>query len=339
MAEGELRRLTEWVRSNGYSRVLLQCPPGLRDAASAVSSALRGMGVEVISSGSSCWGGCDVALREALTAGCEAIVHVGHAKFIDVKDLPVFYYEARYDNYGPLAELLPKLREHLAGKSRISLGMTVQWLDFLERFAEDLERTGIEVLLGEPGGHLVHRGQVLGCDYATMLPLDSVVDAHLVVGSVFHGLGLALVARKEVYAADPHTQHVTPLSEAAKRTLMRRYAQIERFKSAKRVGVIVSLKPGQRYLGLARWLREKLGARGYDAEVVIVDEVRPEELEERYEALVNTACPRLSIEDQERFRVPLLLPGEALVAIGELSWEELLRRGLASTYPQSWIMR
>jgi len=53
---------------------------------------------------------------------------------------------------------------------------------------------------------------------------------------------------------------------------------------------------------------------------------------------VNTACPRLSVEDQERFRVPVLLPGEVLVALDVVRWDELLRRGLLSSYPQSWVM-
>ncbi|MEN3048277.1 MAG: diphthamide biosynthesis enzyme Dph2 [Candidatus Caldarchaeales archaeon] len=333
----ELRRLKEWVRSNGFGRVLVQCPPGLTQAALEVGEALRSMGVEVVMSGSPCWGGCDVAVGEALSVGCDAVVHVGHSRFVRVREVPVFYYEARYNNYGPLSDLLPKLREHLEGTRRVSLGMTVQWLDFLERFAEDLKSMGLEVLIGEPGGHLVHRGQVLGCDYSTMLPLDPLVDAHIVVGSVFHGLGLALAARKEVYAVDPHAQRVTPLGELARRTLMRRYGQIERFRSSRRVGVVVSVKPGQRHFGLAKWIAERLRSKGIEAEVVVVDEVRPEDLEGRYEALVNTACPRLSVEDQERFRVSVLLPGEAMVALGELGWEELLERGLVSPYPQSWV--
>ncbi|MCS6788293.1 MAG: diphthamide biosynthesis enzyme Dph2 [Aigarchaeota archaeon] len=338
MTREELRRLGDWVRSNGFGRVMVQCPPGLTEAALEVSAALRSMGVDVVMSGSACWGGCDVSVKEAVGVGCDAVVHVGHARFVDVREVPVFYYEARYNDYEPLSDLLPKLREHLEGKRTVSLGMTVQWLDFLERFAEDLRAMGLEVLVGEPGGHLVHRGQVLGCDYSTMLPLDPLVDAHVVVGSVFHGLGLALTARKEVYAADPHAQRVTPLGELTRRTLMKRYGQIERFRSSRRVGVVVSVKPGQRYFGLARWIAERLRSKGYEAEVVVVDEVRPEELEGRYEALVNTACPRLSVEDQERFRVPVLLPGEAMVALGELGWEELLERGLISPYPQGWVM-
>jgi 2-(3-amino-3-carboxypropyl)histidine synthase len=46
------------------------------------------------------------------------------------------------------------------------------------------------------------------------------------------------------------------------------------------------------------------------------------------DAYVNTACPRLSLDDASRFRKPVLTPNEALVVAGELTWEELCRRGL-----------
>jgi 2-(3-amino-3-carboxypropyl)histidine synthase len=124
----------------------------------------------------------------------------------------------------------------------------------------------------------------------------------------------------------------------AERVLRKRYAQILAFRTSRKVGVVVSVKPGQMYMGLARWLTGLLKGRGYETELVVVDEVRPEDLEGRYEALVNTACPRLSVEDQERFRVPVLLPGEVLVALDVVRWEDLLRKGLLSSYPQSWVM-
>jgi 2-(3-amino-3-carboxypropyl)histidine synthase len=334
----EVEMLKEWVRNLSPRRVLIQAPPGLIDVAREVSSLLVGMGVEVVFSGGMCWGGCDLALREAAELGCDAIVHIGHAEFVRSHSIPVFYLEHRYQNYEPVASLLPEILKALQDYRRVALGATVQYLDLLERLAEDLRRAGHVVLIGEPSNHLRHRGQVLGCDYSTMTALERDVDAHLVLGSVFHGLGLALISEKEVFAADPHSQKVVPLREMAERVLRKRYAQILAFRTSRKVGVVVSVKPGQMYMGLARWLTGLLKGRGYEAELVVVDEVRPEDLEGRYEALVNTACPRLSVEDQERFRVPVLLPGEVLVALDVVRWDELLRRGLLSSYPQSWVM-
>jgi len=44
-----------------------------------------------------------------------------------------------------------------------------------------------------------------------------------------------------------------------------------------------------------------------------------------FRGFVNTACPRLSIEDQMGFEDPILLPAEALVAIGDMLWEEIIK--------------
>jgi 2-(3-amino-3-carboxypropyl)histidine synthase len=46
------------------------------------------------------------------------------------------------------------------------------------------------------------------------------------------------------------------------------------------------------------------------------------------EAYVNTACPRISLDDASKFQKPVLTSSEALVIVGELSWEELCKKGL-----------
>jgi 2-(3-amino-3-carboxypropyl)histidine synthase len=43
---------------------------------------------------------------------------------------------------------------------------------------------------------------------------------------------------------------------------------------------------------------------------------------------VNTACPRISLDDASRFNKPVLTTNEASVVVGELSWEELCKEGL-----------
>jgi 2-(3-amino-3-carboxypropyl)histidine synthase len=45
------------------------------------------------------------------------------------------------------------------------------------------------------------------------------------------------------------------------------------------------------------------------------------------DAFVNTACPRIALDDASRFLKPVLLVKEAMVLVGELTWEELLRKG------------
>jgi len=43
---------------------------------------------------------------------------------------------------------------------------------------------------------------------------------------------------------------------------------------------------------------------------------------------VNTACPRISLEEPQKFSKPVLTVNEYMVAVGEGSWENLLKKGL-----------
>ncbi|RLG01581.1 MAG: hypothetical protein DRN49_00995, partial [Thaumarchaeota archaeon] len=62
------------------------------------------------------------------------------------------------------------------------------------------------------------------------------------------------------------------------------------------------------------------------SEIVVVDDVEEDHLLDLpHEAFVNTACPRLSIEDQNRFKKLILLPMEVAVALNRVSWEEIIR--------------
>ena len=44
-------------------------------------------------------------------------------------------------------------------------------------------------------------------------------------------------------------------------------------------------------------------------------------------AFVNTACPRLALDDAPNFDKPILSINEALVLLGELNWEDFLKNG------------
>ena len=46
------------------------------------------------------------------------------------------------------------------------------------------------------------------------------------------------------------------------------------------------------------------------------------------EAFVELACPRIAIDDIERYKKPLITYKEALVALGEKSWEEAIKEGI-----------
>ncbi|MEM0381513.1 MAG: diphthamide biosynthesis enzyme Dph2 [Nitrososphaerota archaeon] len=321
----------EWLRMVSPRRVLIQSPLGLRGMAEQLDRMVRQTGVEAIISSSPTWGGCDIAIEEARRVGADAIIHVGHAPFLSHTELPVLYVEARYRDYKPLRDLISSISTELEknGYRKVGVGLSVQWLNHLTQFTNDLRAMGYTVLVGEPGGHLAHRGQVLGCDYTSLKSIESMVDSFLVVGSVFHALGIALTSQKPTLMVDPHAQRVEWMSERAKRILATRYYMIQKFREARRVAILVSRKPGQYMMGLAQRLKKIIIDSGREASIIMSDEIDVNNLADfTYDAYVNTACPRLSIEDQARFPKPMLLPIEVLVATNTLSWEEVLERGL-----------
>ncbi|GBC70446.1 hypothetical protein HRbin02_00213 [Candidatus Calditenuaceae archaeon HR02] len=321
--------IREWLKKSRPKRVLIQSPLGLRELAEQIGSMVSREGVDAFISSSPTWGGCDIAIEEARRVGADAIIHIGHAPFLPHVEFSVLYVEARYRDYKPLESLIEPITEALTGYKKVGVGMSVQWLNHLAKFIDDLSSRGYNAVAGEPGGHLIHRGQVLGCDYTSLKRIEHLVDCYVVVGSVFHALGAALISKKPVLMADPHSQKIEWMAERARRILATRYYMIQRFKEARRIAILVSRKPGQYMMGLAQKLKKILNENGREASIIVSDEIMMESIADfTYDAYINTACPRLSIEDQARFSKPLLLPVEAMVALGKTTWEEVLDKGL-----------
>ncbi len=322
----EVEKAREWVKRNRLRRILIQSPPGLWRQARELAEELSQDLDEVLLYGGSCWGGCDLAIHSAKLVKADGIIHLGHARFLRSEPLPTLYLECRRADPKPILKLLEEGVDRLRGYRRIGLGMTVQWLDHLGLIHGKLRELGLEVFTEAPEPPLEYEGQILGCSYTPLLKLSNLVDCYLIIGSRFHGLGLALQTSKPVYSLDPELQKFYDSRLEAEKILRIRYAYIEEFRSVREAGVLVSIKPGQYRLGLASRVRSLLRRAGKYAEVLIMDDIVIDRLRDSgFEGFVNTACPRLSIEDQMMFEKPILLPAEAMIAVGERSWEEVVR--------------
>jgi 2-(3-amino-3-carboxypropyl)histidine synthase len=152
------------------------------------------------------------------------------------------------------------------------------------------------------------------------------VDGYLFIGAGrFHPIGLAISTGLPVALANPYTMAAEMLDDAeVMRLAKKRMAQITGARRAERFGVIVSLKPGQSRLELARSLKTRLEEAGREAQIVALDEVDAVTLGNftEAEAYVNTACPRISLDGIADIRKPMLTPSEVLVMLGNLEWEE-----------------
>jgi 2-(3-amino-3-carboxypropyl)histidine synthase len=180
-------------------------------------------------------------------------------------------------------------------------------------------------------GRLSYPGQVIGCDYSNAVSIAKDVEAFLFIGGgQFHAVGVALSTSKPTVVADPYDNTAASIDEEAEKILKQRWAHLQEAKKAKTFAVLVGLKPGQKRLDEALQLKENLEEHGKTAYLLALKEISPEALMEfpSVDAFINTACPRISIDDAARFRKPILTVNEASVVVGKLSWEELCRKGL-----------
>ena len=104
--------------------------------------------------------------------------------------------------------------------------------------------------------------------------------------------------------------------------LRQRHAAIARAHDASVFGIIVSKKIGQERLEAAKDLKALAEKHGKQANIFLMDLVAPDLLEGyRVDAWVNTACPRIAIEDVLQYKKPILTPPEFEIVLGERTWD------------------
>jgi 2-(3-amino-3-carboxypropyl)histidine synthase len=324
----EEKRLKREVAKLEPKIVLLQLPNGLKAEAPHLASIIEEAGALPIVSTDPCYGACDLAISEAKILGADLIVHYGHTPITRQPDVPTVYVEAKAKISAK--EAVKKALSHLEAWSKIGLVTTVQHIHQLEEAKSLLVKAGKTVFVGDVGQQVQYPGQVIGCDFSNAQIISEKVDAYLFIGGGrFHALGVALATGKPTIIADPYENLAYSLQDEVSKVIKRRWASISEAGEARSFGILVSLKSGQMKLDEAIKIKEKLEQKGLRATLLALREVTPSALMQflGLDAFVNTACPRLSLDDAPNFRNPLLSLNEVLVLLGELKWEELLRRG------------
>jgi 2-(3-amino-3-carboxypropyl)histidine synthase len=324
----EEERVKQEVLKLKARRVLIQLPEGLKSEGPRLAKIIEKFGALPVVSVDPCYGACDLAIAEAESLGVDLIIHYGHSKLFKYERVPTVYVEARATvNVDDAVEkALPMLEKW----QKIGLTTTVQHVQTLDDVREILLRAGKTVVIGD-AGCLSYPGQVIGCDYSNAKSIAKDVEAFLFVGGGhFHALGVALSTSKPTVVADPYEKRAYAVDKEAEKIIKQRWASIEEAKTAKTFAVLLGLKPGQKKFDEALSVKKKLEENGKTAFLFVAKEITPEVLMEfpTVDAYVNTACPRISLDDASKFRKPVLTVNEALVVVEELSWEELCRKGL-----------
>ncbi len=292
-------------------RILLQFPEGLKQKAMEHAKILEEQGNEVFISASPTYGACDLALDEMRNIKADKLVHFGHAEFHHV-DANVEYVPYFID--APTT-LLPVSLEKLKDYKTISLMTTIQHIHQLERVKKFYEDNGKKVVIGKPYGFAKNPGQILGCDIGSAANIDKDVDAHVYFGGgIFHPLGALLNTKKPFFVIEPFENKIEQIDYYRETYRKRSRGKIMRALESKNIGILVSTKNGQHNMNLAKIMKGKIEAAGLNAQILVANTFDFMSLNNmlEFDAFVNTACPRIAIDDIERTRAPLLSANELM---------------------------
>jgi diphthamide biosynthesis enzyme Dph2 len=324
----EEERIKKEITHHGYKRVLLQMPQGLKPEATKLAQIVEQAGAVPIIASDPCYGACDIAISEAEGLGADLVVHFGHAKMVKEGKIPAIYIEtrAKVEIRQALTAALPLLDNY----TKIGLTTSIQHIDALTEAKQFLVGAGKTVQISD-AGHLPHPGQVIGCNYSNAKIIADRVDAFLFIGGgIFHALGIALGTNKPTVIADPYDNRAYSITDQAQHLLKQRYASIMEARPAKTIGILVGLKLGQKHLDQALKSKTAIEKSGRSAYLLAGREITPDALMEfqNIDAYVNTACPRISLDAPGKFQKPILTFNELMVALGEIEWNDMIRKGL-----------
>ena len=181
-------------------------------------------------------------------------------------------------------------------------------------------------MVGKASNPHMKAGQILGCDVTSAVSVENLVDSFVIVGAgLFHSLGVGLKVTKKCWLLDVEKREVVDVDPYVKRTLSLIAERIDRARRARRFGVIIGLKDGQTRVHLAEEIAERLKRAGKEVIKVAVREVTEERLSyyPEVEAFIQTACPRISIDDITSFKRPVLSYEQYEVMIGEKRFEDV----------------
>ncbi|MDD5700046.1 MAG: diphthamide biosynthesis enzyme Dph2 [Candidatus Nanoarchaeia archaeon] len=322
----EKEKLAKELKKRKPKRVLVQLAEGIKQNSTELAEIFNDLGIEAIFSGETSWGACAPAVQEAEALGADLIVHFGHAEFLKI-NFPILYIEVK--DVLNLNPLLQKSLNILKKYRKIGFSYSIQHRQDVGKIEEFYKSHGKDILLSKKLGHAAYEGHIVGCQYAGLKAIENQVDCFVILGNQFHGMGAVLSVEKPVVLLDVYNNNVRELSALRNKILKQRAIAIEKFRQAKNIGIIVEIKPGQKF-GSPKYLLEKLKEQGKNPVIITMSELSPDKIMNFYniEAFVELACPRIAIDDFAKYPRAILTFKEALVALGIKSWEEMLKIGL-----------
>lgn len=179
---------------------------------------------------------------------------------------------------------------------KIGIAASVQYLNLAGDFKREFGKNGVKVYSAR-GSKTAYEGQIIGCDINAALSVNSKVDAFAVLSDgKFHAVQLALRTNKRVFVLQGESLGLIEQKEV-EAIRKKRNAAVVNFLHSNKVGIIVSVKPGQQKLREALKIKEMLENKGKKAFLFLADTINICELENfQCKSWVNTACSAITLD-------------------------------------------
>ncbi len=330
MYDLELEKVRQILLGKAYTKIALQLPDGmLKEPLLSILDTISFTreSVEVFILGDPCFGACDLGVQQAISVGCEALFHFGHAPLpleqSFCEDLDIYFFEGKVQL--PIQPILEKIIVELKKKQHehIALTTTIQHHNELRHIEEKLQKNGFKVYISKKTKRL-KPGQVLGCDIGIFNNINSKqIDSTIFIGGGrFHPLAILRKTKKPVICADPFFYSVEILDTNELQVYYRkRYAAVNAIKNAGIVGILCSSKIGQFNEKLVKKAQKWLKRNGKKFLTVLVSTAFPQHLSNyQVDGWISTLCPRVALDDYEQYYRPI-------VNFEELDWEKYVGGG------------
>ena len=218
------------------------------------------------------------------------------------------------------------------GYETVGLYASVQFCNNLDQVKTQLNKANIKLITSK-AKRTHSEGQILGCDsYHNSLNLPDKeleeIDCYLYVGDGrFHPLALVygqkdLVKKdfKEVVCNDPIDNKLFLVDFDSVKVITIKYkSSLIKFLTADNIGIINTVKPGQEQILTSYALEERYLDKNFYH--FLDDNVSFDQLENFpfIEVWVNTACPRIGFDDQEKFARGIINVNDAMNAVDILA--------------------
>lgn len=300
-----LRKIKSYDKFKESKIVAIQLPEGLKRRTGEIAKELGDK--EVVFIGDPFWGACDIPSE----GSWDLLIQFGHSPIPNIGPFKNVIFEELQE------EMEKDLDCNKVPFETLTLTSNVTYSNQLPKIKGKLEDSGKKVTLKRGDSRVFYPGQILGCNVSSARTGDKNI---LFIGEgLFHPLGIALAfPEKTVLAFNPRTGEYVDMEKERRKFLAQRYGAIERASNAMKFGIIVSTMVGQTRYSLAKATQKLIREEGRESFILTLDLVRDEELLNfPADVYVNTACPRVTIEDYGTFSRPVVTIYELQMALGK----------------------